>query len=93
MIIAAVAFLVGSVLGWGLRVWILIPASALALIGSLAPELFESSGLAALILRGTLSGVALHSGYAFGSIYMIMSSKPSHDRTGVIVPFISRSIP
>jgi len=92
MLVAIAFFLVGSVLGWGVRVWILIPAALLALIGAWVPVLFGNSGLGTPFLRGTLFLVAVQSGYVFGLISCaILSSKPSNDRVGNIVPFRPRS--
>jgi len=61
---AILAFLVGAVLAWGFRVWILVPVSLLALLATLM--FGPGAGFASAIGHGLLAGALPQFGYAFG---------------------------
>jgi hypothetical protein len=64
--VVIIVFLVGAVLAWGFRVWILIPVTLLAGIISMIVELSLGAGLLAACGYGLLIGLAPQLGYAFG---------------------------
>ena len=64
--VVIIIFLVGAVLAWGFRVWILIPVTLLAGIISMTVELSLGAGFLAACGYGLLIGVAPQLGYAFG---------------------------
>lgn len=71
-------FLVGAVLAWAFRVWILIPLSVLAFIGSIAFGLIFEDRLWAVIVGGLVGGMAPQFGYAFGLLsHHVLSSNRS----------------
>src|SRR5690242_5347654 len=59
-------FLVGAVLAWGFRVWILVPFTLLAMVSSASIELWSGASLATAFGIGVLGGVTPQFGYAFG---------------------------
>lgn len=60
------AFLIGSVLAWGFRVWILVPVTLLAIIISLILELSIGATFATAAGHAIVTGLAPQFGYAFG---------------------------
>ena len=67
MIPAAIfAFLVGAVLAWGFRVWILFPVTLFAFFVIIIYELIVGSGFLAAIGASLLIGLMPQLGYAFG---------------------------
>ncbi|GLR88540.1 hypothetical protein [Bradyrhizobium iriomotense] len=67
MIAAAIfLFLVGAVLAWAFRVWILVPFCLLTMIATVAIELTLGTSIAAAFGSGLLVGLAPQLGYAFG---------------------------
>jgi hypothetical protein len=59
-------FLVGAVLAWGFRVWILLPIILLTLFSTMAFEMSAGTGFFAAIGLGFLVGLMPQFGYAFG---------------------------
>ncbi|MCP3460091.1 hypothetical protein [Bradyrhizobium sp. CCGUVB23] len=69
MIPAAIfLFLVGAVLAWAFRVWILVPFCLLSMIVAVAIELSLGTSIAAAFGYGLLVGFAPQLGYAFGLV-------------------------
>ena len=64
--VAILFFLVGAVLAWGFRVWILLPITLLAMIVAIVLKLALGSGLLAAIGYSLLLTPAPQLGYAFG---------------------------
>lgn len=63
---AILAFLIGAVLAWGFRVWILFPVTLVAFVATLLFELIVGSGFWAAIGAGLVTGLMPQLGYAFG---------------------------
>ena len=59
-------FLVGAVLAWGFRVWILVPTTLLAMVTFVIIELAVGANAPAAIGYCLLFGPAPQIGYAFG---------------------------
>jgi hypothetical protein len=74
------SLLVGAVLAWGFRVWILLPISLVAMVASFILELSLGESVAAAFGSSLLIGLAPQVGYAFGlfarSLLMIARSDP-----------------
>jgi hypothetical protein len=67
MIPAAIfTFLVGAVLAWGVRVWILFPLTLFAFFVTMICELIVGSGFLAATSASLLIGLMPQLGYAFG---------------------------
>jgi hypothetical protein len=67
MIPAAIfAFLIGAVLAWGFRVWILFPLTLVMFFATMIFELIVGSGFWAAIGASLLTGLMPQLGYAFG---------------------------
>ena len=67
MIPAAIfTFLVGAVLAWGFRVWILFPVTLFAFFVIMTYELIVGSGFLAATSASLLIGLMPQLGYAFG---------------------------
>jgi hypothetical protein len=66
--LAIFLFLVGAVLAWGFRVWILVPATILTIFVTVIFELAVGEGLFMAIGYGVLVGFAPQTGYAFGLV-------------------------
>lgn len=67
MIPAAIfSFLVGAVLAWGFRVWIIMPISLLAVTAAATIELTQGGSFASAIGHALLIGVLPQLGYGFG---------------------------
>jgi hypothetical protein len=64
--VAIFVFLVGAVLAWGFRVWILVPVTLLAVIAGVIIELALGVSVPTAIGYGLLLGPAPQFGYAFG---------------------------
>ena len=64
--VAILFFLIGAVLAWGFRVWILVPITLLGMISVVIVELAVGAGVSAAIGHGVLLGSAPQIGYAFG---------------------------
>jgi len=78
MIPAAIfLFLVGAVLAWGFRVWILVPMSLLAMTATVVVELALGTGVLAAFGYGLLVGVTPQLGYAFGLFSRGALARPS----------------
>jgi len=59
-------FLVGAVLAWGFRVWILVPATLVVTMFVTMVELSLGADVLAALGRGFLIGLTPQIGYAFG---------------------------
>lgn len=66
--VGILGFLVGAVMAWGFRVWILIPVTLAAFLPALILELTMGSGWLAAIGTSLAIGVAPQLGYAFGLV-------------------------
>lgn len=64
--VAILLFLIGAVLAWGFRVWILVPISFVATIAPVIVELALGGSLLVAFGYGLLAGAAPQFGYAFG---------------------------
>ncbi|WP_369726048.1 hypothetical protein AB8Z38_16000 [Bradyrhizobium sp. LLZ17] len=64
--VAILLFLVGAVLAWRFRVWILVPFSLIAIVVTFVTQLSLGAGLAVACGYGMLMGFAPQTGYAFG---------------------------
>jgi hypothetical protein len=73
-------FLIGAVLAWGFRAWILLPISFVAMVVPLILLLSLGKDLAAAFGSSLLIGLAPQVGYAFGlftqSMLMMVRSPP-----------------
>ena len=69
-------FLVGAVLAWGFRVWILVPVSLLTTIMTAVVEIALDASALAGFGYGLLVGLMPQLGYAFG---LFVRSALSHD--------------
>ena len=69
MIPAAIfLFLVGAVLAWAFRVWIMVPFCLLSMIAAVAIKLSSGASITAVFGSGLLAGLAPQLGYAFGLV-------------------------
>ena len=59
-------FLVGSVLSWGFRVWILMPVTMMTIIGVTIVQSFSGAGFRTGLEHCLLIGLSPQFGYAFG---------------------------
>jgi hypothetical protein len=64
--VAILFFLIGAVLAWGFRVWILVPITVLALIVAIILELALGASVTTAIGFSLLLGPVPQFGYAFG---------------------------
>ena len=64
--VAIPLFLVGAVLAWGIRVWILVPFGLLVMTGTAIIGLTLGMSLLAAIGYGLMLGLIPQVGYAFG---------------------------
>jgi hypothetical protein len=64
--IAIFAFLIGAVLSWAFRVWILIPITLLAIIALMIFQLLLGTNFLTALESCLLLGLAPQLGYAFG---------------------------
>ncbi|MBH5369018.1 hypothetical protein [Bradyrhizobium glycinis] len=73
MIPAAIfLFLVGAVLAWAFRVWILVPFCLLAMLATTAIEFCLDASIVAALGSGLVVGFAPQFGYAFGLLAQSM---------------------
>lgn len=78
MIPAAIfLFLVGAVLAWGFRVWILVPLSLLAMAATVVVEFALDTGALAAFGYGLLVSMVPQLGYAFGLFSRSALARPS----------------
>ena len=63
---AILAFLIGAVLAWGFRVWILFPVTLLAFLATMIFELIVGTGFLAAIGVSLVISLMPQLGYAFG---------------------------
>ena len=69
MIPAAIfGFLVGAVLAWGFRVWILVPITLVAFLAKLIFDLLTGTDFLAALESSLVIGVVPQLGYAFGLV-------------------------
>lgn len=59
-------FLIGAVISWGLRVFVLIPITFLLLVGAVAFDLYRGEHFLLAMGHGFVVAVAPQLGYAFG---------------------------
>lgn len=59
-------FLIGAVISWGLRVFVLIPATLLLLVGAVTFDLYRGEHFMLALGQALLVAVAPQLGYAFG---------------------------
>jgi hypothetical protein len=94
--VAIFLFLVGAVLAWGFRVWILVPMSLLAMTATLVVELALGTGVLATFGHGLLVGIVPQLGYAFGLFSRSALARPSTQlssrRASVAALFKQRSV-
>ena len=64
--VAILGFLVGAVLAWGFRVWILVPVTLASLVTLGVWHLAFGSGWPTFLQQGGLTAMALQFGYVFG---------------------------
>lgn len=64
--VAILFFLVGAVLAWGFRVWVLIPISLLVMMAAMLLKLVQGAGLLIAVGSGVLLVPVPQLGYAFG---------------------------
>lgn len=64
--VAIFSFLVGAVLAWGFRVWIIVPMTLLAVTAAVTIELTQGGSFASAIGHALLIGVLPQLGYGFG---------------------------
>jgi len=63
---AILLFLVGAVLAWAFRVWILVPLSLLAMLSAFVFDLVSGANFLEASGHGLLVGTSPQFGYAFG---------------------------
>jgi hypothetical protein len=68
IILTMISFLVGAVLGLNFKVWILVPATGLALILVALDGVVVKEGISQLVGAMTLASIFLQLGYVGGSI-------------------------
>lgn len=61
-------FLIGAVISWGLRVFVLIPITFLLLVGTIAFDLYRGEHFLLAVGQGFVVAVAPQLGYGFGLI-------------------------
>src|SRR5882724_13227102 len=64
--VAIFAFLVGAVLAWAFRVWILVPITLLTTIAAFTIELALGADFSTVVGHSLLIGLAPQLGYGFG---------------------------
>lgn len=93
--VAIFLFLVGAVLAWGFRVWILVPLTLLAIIVPVAVGLSTGAGLLAACGYGLLCGLAPQLGYAFGLFarhVLLMMRSPRNSRDASVALLYKRAL-
>ena len=92
---AILLFLVGAVLAWGFRVWILVPISLLAMTAAAVVQIAMDAGFLAGFGYSLVIGLMPQLGYAFGLFARsALSHRPaplSSRRTSVTALFKQRS--
>jgi hypothetical protein len=81
--VAIFAFLVGAVLAWGFRVWILIPTTLLTIATLMIFGLSIGAGFLTAVASSLLVGLAPQLGYAFSlmtrsALVFLRSPRKSH---------------
>ena len=74
--VAIFLFLVGAVLAWAFRVWILVPITLLATLATATVELVLGAGVLAAFGFGLLVGLMPQLGYVFGLFARSALSRP-----------------
>jgi hypothetical protein len=94
--VAILLFLIGAVLAWGFRVWILVPISLVAMIAPVLVELALGAGLSVAFGYGLLVGLAPQLGYGFGlfaqNTLVVLRSPRSSRGAAVAMLYKRRSI-
>jgi hypothetical protein len=82
--VAIFAFLVGSVLAWRFRVWVLVPVSLLAAMIGAMLEMAYGHGFVSAVGQALLFGMLPQLGYGFGLIgrhTLVLLRTPSAPRS------------
>ncbi|MGY4626725.1 hypothetical protein [Bradyrhizobium sp. USDA 4486] len=66
--VALFSFLVGAVLAWRFRVWILVPVTLLAAIAATLLALLHGEDFASTLSQAFLAGALTQIGYGFGLV-------------------------
>jgi hypothetical protein len=85
--VAILYFLIGTVLAWGFRVWILVPVTLLASIAAVILELALGARVPAAIVYSLLLGSVPQFGYAFGLLArfgLVMLRSPRNASVAVL---------
>ena len=93
MAASAIAFfLLGAVLGWGFRVWVLVPTAGLGAFSALVVLVLCGNGFWSAVLDALLLTIGLQLGYLFGAVSCaLLSHKPPEKGYGAVVAFRPRS--
>ena len=81
MISAAIlTFLIGAILAWGFRVWILLPVTLLAFFAKMIFELIVGTNFLAAVGISLMLGLVPQLGYAFGLFARsaLVALRPTH---------------
>lgn len=82
--VAIFSFLVGAVLAWRFRVWVLVPVSLLAAMAATLLALSHGEAFASTLSQAFLAGALTQIGYGFGLIgrhVLAVLSMPSASRS------------
>jgi hypothetical protein len=85
--VAILGWLVGAVLAWGFRVWILLPITLLAFVTSMIFELIVGADCLTAIESSLVIGLAPQLGYAFGLFArsgLVVLRFPRKARVGIL---------
>jgi hypothetical protein len=85
--VAIFIFLVGAVLAWGFRVWILVPITLSVVIAVLVIELVLGAPVLTAIGQGLMLGLAPQLGYAFGLLgrYGLVMARPTRNASVAVL--------
>ncbi|KJC36259.1 hypothetical protein UB31_36220 [Bradyrhizobium sp. LTSP849] len=83
------SFLVGAVLAWRFRVWILVPVSLLAAAAAILLGLSHGEGFASTVGQAFLIGALTQLGYGFGligrhTLALLRTPSTSRQRTAAV---------
>jgi hypothetical protein len=94
--VAILLFLVGAVLAWGFRVWIVVPITLLAMIIAVTVELSHGASLPMAFGIGLLIALTPQLGYAYGlltrNILLALRYPAGHPRRASVATLYKRSI-
>jgi hypothetical protein len=85
--VAIFAFLVGAVLAWGFRVWILVPLALLAFLAMMIFGMIAGADFSTAIGHSLVIGALPQFGYAFGllartALVVLRSPRKAHAIVG-----------